>query len=104
MSDLLIYDTTLRDGCQGEDVSFSLEDKIRIAEELAELQRIARNTDGIPRLVESVQTGVEVHHTGDLRVTGDGGGPAFSRSLLERVNEGLGIETERDRLHDGLVF
>lgn len=37
MSDLLIYDTTLRDGCQSEDVSFSLEDKLRIAEELAEL-------------------------------------------------------------------
>jgi 2-isopropylmalate synthase len=37
MSDLLLYDTTLRDGCQGEDVSFSLKDKLRIAEKLAEL-------------------------------------------------------------------
>lgn len=72
--------------------------------QLSELQRIARHTEGLPRLVESVQTGVEVHHTGDLRVTGDGGGAPFSRSLLERVNEGLGIETERGRLHDGLVF
>lgn len=32
-----IYDTTLRDGTQAEDVSFSVEDKIRIAEKLDEL-------------------------------------------------------------------
>jgi 2-isopropylmalate synthase len=32
-----IYDTTLRDGTQGEDVSFSVEDKIRIAHALDEL-------------------------------------------------------------------
>ena len=31
---LQIYDTTLRDGCQGEDVAFTLEDKLRIAERL----------------------------------------------------------------------
>jgi 2-isopropylmalate synthase len=37
MKDVLIYDTTLRDGCQGEDISFTLEDKVRIAEKLAEL-------------------------------------------------------------------
>ncbi len=37
MSNLLLYDTTLRDGCQSEDVSFSLTDKLRIAESLAEL-------------------------------------------------------------------
>jgi 2-isopropylmalate synthase len=37
MKDVLIYDTTLRDGCQGEDISFTLEDKLRIAEKLAEL-------------------------------------------------------------------
>jgi len=29
-----LYDTTLRDGCQSEDVSFTLEDKLRIAERL----------------------------------------------------------------------
>ncbi len=29
-----IYDTTLRDGCQGEGVNFSVEDKCRIAEQL----------------------------------------------------------------------
>ena len=37
MKDVLIYDTTLRDGCQAEDVSFTLEDKIRIAEKLVEI-------------------------------------------------------------------
>src|SRR3954452_25251904 len=35
--DVLIYDTTLRDGCQAEDISFTLEDKLRIAEKLEEL-------------------------------------------------------------------
>lgn len=37
MKDVLIYDTTLRDGCQAEDISFTLEDKLRIVEKLAEL-------------------------------------------------------------------
>lgn len=34
---LKIYDTTLRDGSQAEDIAFSLEDKIRIAQKLDEL-------------------------------------------------------------------
>lgn len=34
---LEIYDTTLRDGAQAEDVSFSVEDKVRIAQKLDEL-------------------------------------------------------------------
>ena len=34
MSGIQVYDTTLRDGCQGEDVAFTLEDKLRIAERL----------------------------------------------------------------------
>ena len=37
MKDVLIYDTTLRDGCQGEDISFTLADKLRIAAKLVEL-------------------------------------------------------------------
>ncbi len=37
MKDVLLYDTTLRDGCQAEDVSFTLEDKLRIAEKLEDL-------------------------------------------------------------------
>jgi len=34
VSVIQLYDTTLRDGCQSEDVSFTLEDKLRIAERL----------------------------------------------------------------------
>ncbi len=34
---LEIYDTTLRDGAQAEDVSFSVEDKVRVAKQLDEL-------------------------------------------------------------------
>ena len=37
MKDVLIYDTTLRDGCQAEDISFTLEDKLRIVEKLVDL-------------------------------------------------------------------
>jgi len=33
---IAIYDTTLRDGTQGEGVSFSLQDKLNICERLAE--------------------------------------------------------------------
>ena len=36
-SPLEIYDTTLRDGAQAEDVSFSAEDKVRVAQKLDEL-------------------------------------------------------------------
>jgi 2-isopropylmalate synthase len=37
MKRISLYDTTLRDGCQSEDVAFTLEDKLRIAEKLDEL-------------------------------------------------------------------
>jgi 2-isopropylmalate synthase len=37
MKDVLIFDTTLRDGCQAEDISFTLADKLRIAEKLEEM-------------------------------------------------------------------
>ena len=37
MKRLELYDTTLRDGCQSEDVNLALEDKLRIAEELDDL-------------------------------------------------------------------
>ncbi len=34
MRKIKIYDTTLRDGCQAEDIAFSVEDKVRIAQKL----------------------------------------------------------------------
>ncbi len=37
MKRLELYDTTLRDGCQSEDVNLVLEDKLRITEELDDL-------------------------------------------------------------------
>ena len=37
MSRIKIYDTTLRDGSQGEGISYSVTDKLRIAEELNSL-------------------------------------------------------------------
>ena len=36
MKKIVLYDTTLRDGCQSEDVSLTLEDKLRVAEQLDE--------------------------------------------------------------------
>ena len=37
LNSVKIYDTTLRDGSQAEDIAFSVEDKVRIAEKLDEL-------------------------------------------------------------------
>ncbi len=37
MGRILLYDTTLRDGTQAEDISFQVEDKVRIAKRLDEL-------------------------------------------------------------------
>jgi 2-isopropylmalate synthase len=37
MQEVILYDTTLRDGCQAEDISFTVEDKVRIARKLDEL-------------------------------------------------------------------
>src|SRR2546428_7456997 len=37
MNKIQIYDTTLRDGSQGEDISFSVDDKLHIAKKLDEL-------------------------------------------------------------------
>ncbi|MBW2185019.1 MAG: hypothetical protein JRG71_01050, partial [Deltaproteobacteria bacterium] len=37
MSQIMLYDTTLRDGTQAEDISFLVSDKVRIAQRLDEL-------------------------------------------------------------------
>ncbi len=36
-SDVKVYDTTLRDGCQAEHISFSVEDKLRVAQRLIDI-------------------------------------------------------------------
>jgi len=37
MRDVTLYDTTLRDGSQAEDIAFTVEDKLRIARKIDEL-------------------------------------------------------------------
>jgi len=37
MQEITLYDTTLRDGCQAEDISFTVEDRVRIARKIDEL-------------------------------------------------------------------
>ena len=37
MTDVLIYDTTLRDGTQREGISLSVDDKLKIAQKLDEI-------------------------------------------------------------------
>ena len=37
MNNVDVYDVTLRDGTQGEGISFSVEDKIRVAHKIDEL-------------------------------------------------------------------
>ena len=37
MESILLYDTTLRDGTQGEKITFSVEDKVKIAKKLDDL-------------------------------------------------------------------
>ena len=41
-----IYDTTLRDGSQGEGVNFSVDDKIRVAEQLDAFEWTSSKADG----------------------------------------------------------
>ena len=56
LRDISIYDTTLRDGTQGEQVNLSAEDKLRIAKKLDEY--------GIPyieALLEDLTTWLERH-------------------------------------------
>ena len=37
MEQVMVYDTTLRDGTQGENINFSANDKLKIAKKLDEL-------------------------------------------------------------------
>ena len=60
-----LYDTTLRDGAQGEDVSFTVEDKLRISEKLDELgiHYIEGGWPGSnPKDDEFFKRGLSLHH------------------------------------------
>ena len=76
MKDVLIYDTTLRDGCQAEDISFTLEDKLRIAAKLEELG-VDEGGDGLAVLGDDDAVLAEldlVEHFAEVLAEGDGGG------------------------------
>ena len=45
MNTVKIYDTTLRDGSQAEGISFTVEDKIRIAHKLDEIGCLLYTSD-----------------------------------------------------------
>ena len=62
MKDIIIYDTTLRDGNQAEDVNLSLEDKIKIAIRLDEFG-VGYIEGGWPG-TGPVETAFFVHSTG----------------------------------------
>jgi hypothetical protein len=53
MKKLQLYDTTLRDGAQAEDISFTLEDKLRIAERLDASSPTSRAGRGRTRATRS---------------------------------------------------
>ncbi len=52
MLDVKIYDTTLRDGSQGEGISFSLDDKIKIACKLDYLGNFIISEGGWPAAIQ----------------------------------------------------
>ncbi len=62
-----IYDTTLRDGTQAEGISFSVQDKIRIAEKLDAFGIQRRSGRG--RRPDCVPSAVRAERTFDRRKT-----------------------------------
>ena len=56
MKDVLLYDTSLRDGCQAEDVSFTLEDKLRFLDDQWLQKAAAAGIDGKAALSELKST------------------------------------------------
>lgn len=70
--DVEIYDTTLRDGTQGHGISFSVADKIRIAERL-DAYHVSMRSEGTSSVCEAtmkVRVGKDRAHT-----VADGDGP-----------------------------
>ena len=88
--DVLIYDTTLRDGTQGEQINFSAEEKLRIAQRLDEInietqlnEMLHKNKFVIPELNDEDPV--------LIMVMTDSGLPIYSRCFKEEwnVNEQL---------------
>src|SRR5262245_36351465 len=100
-SQILLYDTTLRDGTQGEGVAFSMEDKVRIAHRLDQLGihyieggwpgsdpkdlRFFKRVQGAPFKVARVSAfgstrrpGVNAESDGNLRALVDAGPPVVT--------------------------
>jgi 2-isopropylmalate synthase len=129
---VFIYDTTLRDGTQAEDVSFLVEDKIRIAHALDELgiayveggwpgsnPRDAAFFDAAKRerfLVARLsafgstrRAGVKPEDDGNLKALLESGTPVvciFGKSWSLHVHEALGISLEEnlDVIGDSIEF
>ena len=68
MRTIEIYDTTLRDGSQGEGVNFSLEDKLAIARRLDEVG------------VDYIEGGYPLSNPKDAQFFAAGAGPRRSRA------------------------
>ncbi len=71
-----IYDTTLRDGSQAEEIAFSVEDKIRIAQKLDELGiQLQGRRGGRYRLGDPMEVEVEKieRHSGRIELRPPGG-------------------------------
>jgi 2-isopropylmalate synthase len=119
---ILIYDTTLRDGTQGEQISFSAEEKLRIAQRLAELgvhyieggwpgsnprdmrffqmaKDIRLGTTRLTAFGSTRKSGIPPEHDPNLKALLEAGTPTvtiFGKSWDLHVTEILGISPEEN--------
>ncbi|HEY3346377.1 MAG TPA: citramalate synthase [Nitrospirota bacterium] len=127
-----IYDTTLRDGAQSEDVSFSLEDMLRVASRLDELgvhyieggwpgsnprdeaffgkaKEMSFANSKVSAFGSTRRAGIEADQDANLlKVVGSGAQAAsiFGKAWDLHVTHALGISLEEnlDMVHDSVAF